>query len=529
MAAEKVTPITSPAAPDLDAVALFFRAMLARGAIAELLAAVLALLARMRDLNTELAARLAARAQARQPNEALRRLQLELPLAFTPQNDGAPPVVLPPKEKKKRGPHTRKAHGRPKLPAHLPRVVDEQLVPADERACLACGEALQSIGFKTAEKLDLRPAEFIVRVIRRETCACAACHGHMVTAPRHDEVLDRGILGDELLVQAIVDHYDDGVPWERMARAAREQGAPLSANTLASSAGRVVDLLDPIVRHVKDRCLSSAMTALDATSLPILDPDAPLGIRTATLWLLEGDHRYAYFHAAPSGHAEHLDALLAGRTLGSVMCDGSPTNNGVDRAGGTRGGCHAHARRKLVEALRRGDTRAAPAIALYADLFHVEADSKRHGETLAERLVRRARDSAPIVDALAHWIETTRHEVEPKSLLGKAIGYARRQWPRLTRFLRDGLLDLTNNEVERDLRRWVLDRKTWLFVGHERSAQRLAAALSILTTCRKMGIEPRRYLRETLSKILSGEKNLDALLPETHAAKLVAERAALAA
>jgi hypothetical protein len=46
----------------------------------------------------------------------------------------------------------------------------------------------------------------------------------------------------------------------------------------------------------------------------------------------------------------------------------------------------------------------------------------------------------------------------------------------------------------------------------------------LVTTCRKMGIEPRRYLRETLTKILAGEKDLVALLPETYAVSQ-AERA----
>lgn len=57
-----------------------------------------------------------------------------------------------------------------------------------------------------------------------------------------------------------------------------------------------------------------------------------------------------------------------------------------------------------------------------------------------------------------------------------------------------------------------------LFVGHELSARRAADALTLVTTCRKMGIEPRRYLRETLAKILAGEKELVALFPETYAA-----------
>ena len=89
--------------------------------------------------------------------------------------------------------------------------------------------------------------------------------------------------------------------------------------------------------------------------------------------------------------------------------------------------------------------------------------------------------------------------------------------PRLAAFLHDPRMDLTNNEVESGLRTWVLDRKTWLFVGHETSARRAADALTILTTCKKMGINARAYLRDTLAKILAGEKDLTALLPETYA------------
>ena len=86
-------------------------------------------------------------------------------------------------------------------------------------------------------------------------------------------------------------------------------------------------------------------------------------------------------------------------------------------------------------------------------------------------------------------------------------------------FLHDPRMELTNNEVESDLRTWVVDRKVWLFVGHEESARRAADALTLITTCKKMGINPRAYLRDTLAKILAGEKSLAALLPETYAAR----------
>ncbi len=526
-ASPKVAPITSALAPDLEGIRRFIVDMLAVGKVVELIASLVALFDRMRALNMEMMAKLANHSRKRPPSETMRRLQLELPLVLgAAANDEAtcpaapPPPLLPPPpppEKKKRGAKNAAPHGRPKLPAHLARVPELHPVSAEQRMCPQCNVPAKTIGFKMSEQLDVRPAEFIVRQVQRETCACQECHEYVCTAPKQDEVLDRGILGNELLVQALVDHYDDAVPWERMERNARAQDVPLAANTLASSTGRVLDLFEPVVEHIKEACLSSAYTALDATRMPVLDGTHPLGIRSGSLWLIEGGHRYSYFVYAPTGHASYLDELLAGRTLGSVMCDGSATNNFVERAGGRRGGCHAHARRGLVFALRGGDARALAGLELYGAIFHVDAESKRLGENLEARFARRQSDSALRVEHLRLWVAKQRDEVEPKSVLGKALGYIHRQWDRLTEFLRDPRMELTNNEVERGLRRWVLDRKTWLFVGHELSARRAADALTLLTTCRKMGIEPRAYLRETLAKILAGEKSLTALLPGTYA------------
>ena len=520
MAADETTPITSTVTPDLGVVRSFINDMVARGAISALVASIVGLLVRMRDLNAELMRKLASKSKKRPPNEAMRRLQLELPWVFAPPaNDDA--SALPALEKKKRGPKTRHAHGRPALPAHLPRVPEVHLVSDATRICPGCDIGAKQIGFKTTEKLDLRPAEFFVHQVKCETVACQKCHAYIRSAPKPDEVVDRGILGNELLVHAWVDHYDDAVPFERMERNARLQGVPLSANTLASSVGRAIDLFDPIVAHIREASLSSAFTALDATRMPVIDGAHPLGIRSGALWLIEGGHRYAWFLYAPTGHADYIEERLRGRTLGSVMCDGSASNNCVERAGGRRGGCNAHSRRKLVEALRVGDARALPGLTIYAELFHVDAESKRLAETLEQRSVRRFKESTPLIEKLRTWIDLLRADVEPKTPLGEALGYMHRQWPRLTAFLNDPLMELTNNEVERDLRRWVLDRKTWLFVGHDLSARRAADALTIITTCRKFGLDPRSYIRDALAKILAGEKSLAALLPETYAQALV--------
>lgn len=392
--------------------------------------------------------------------------------------------------------------------------------------CPSCHVEATHVRFRTSEALDLTPAQYIVRQHRCETVSCPGCRQYWATAERPEQVVERGLLGDNLLIEAMVEHYGEAVPFERMERRAEEQGVPLRANTLARGVARLVDLLDPIIDEIARRVAASNDLGLDATSTRVLDPDHPLGIRYASLWLLNGDHHYALFRYAPSADAEALMKAFKDVVFKNVRltCDASPTMNCLEREGAIRAGCNAHGRRGLAYALRAGDLRAAQGIALYGTLFHIEAESKRAGESLAQRHERRREESRPAAAALRAWLDTTRPRVEPRSELGKALGYLHRQWERLMRFLDDPILELTNNEVERDLRTHVLNRKSWYFCGDDVSASRMANALTVIITCRKLGIPPRAYLRDAVARILRRETDLDAMMPDAFAARWRAER-----
>jgi hypothetical protein len=69
---DKWPPITGALDPDLSAVRRFIEDMIARGAVVALVAAILALLVRMRDLNTELMRKLAATRRKRPASETRR-------------------------------------------------------------------------------------------------------------------------------------------------------------------------------------------------------------------------------------------------------------------------------------------------------------------------------------------------------------------------------------------------------------------------------------------------------------------------
>ena len=76
------------------------------------------------------------------------------------------------------------------------------------------------------------------------------------------------------------------------------------------------------------------------------------------------------------------------------------------------------------------------------------------------------------------------------------LRYAGNQEIALRRFLEDGRLPLTNNISERELRREVVGRKNWTFVGSDDGAHTNTIFVSLLASCRLNGVEPWAYLRD---------------------------------
>ncbi|WP_276322455.1 IS66 family transposase [Vreelandella neptunia] len=68
-------------------------------------------------------------------------------------------------------------------------------------------------------------------------------------------------------------------------------------------------------------------------------------------------------------------------------------------------------------------------------LYGVEKQAK----ALASNALRDQKNR-PLIDQLRTWFDKSLSQVLPKSELGKALHYLDNQWPRLTRFLDDGLI-----------------------------------------------------------------------------------------
>jgi hypothetical protein len=99
-----------------------------------------------------------------------------------------------------------------------------------------------------------------------------------------------------------------------------------------------------------------------------------------------------------------------------------------------------------------------------------------------------------------------------------AFDYTLSNWAALSVYPEDGWLDIDNNEGENAVRSIALGRKNWLFCGSDRGGRAAAIHFSLLTSCKRQGLDPWLYYRDVLTRLpamLPGasEEALLALLP----------------
>jgi transposase len=503
--------VTSPYAPDLEAVRVWLGKMIAALKFAQLVTAVLALVAKMRDVNTELTKQLAHLRRKRPRSETLERLERQLVLPLT----GVVAIVPKPAadEREKR---SRKGHhpGRGAPPARLERVPVPNPVPPEMRICPLCGAEMTTVSHSICEIVNVIPARVVVEQRLDETVACPN-DDTIVSAPVPPQIVERGKLGDALIVEAVCDKYIEHLPIERQCTRFARAGADIAPQTLGRSVAACIDLLAPVAKLIEEQTRAPGLLGTDATGIPVLDPSAAEGIRTGAMWCWT-NARWVSFFYSPAGDSDSVKRFLGEDLARTVQCDGTSVTSFLERTGGKRPGCWSHGRRRLVEAARAGDAIALDGLRMIARLFAIEREATLAGDTAEERRARRDRDTRPVLDDLRAWIDQQRDVVPPKTPLGQALGYLHRQWRRLLLFLDDGNIEATNNRRERELRRLILGRKNWLFTWLDEGGERTARILSIVATCIAHDVNPRAYLHLVTKLIVRGwpQAKLRDLLPD---------------
>jgi hypothetical protein len=126
----------------------------------------------------------------------------------------------------------------------------------------------------------------------------------------------------------------------------------------------------------------------------------------------------------------------------------------------------------------------------------------------------RQEQSAPLLADLKAWLCEERRRLSRSASIMKPIDYLLKRWHRFACFLHNGRICLSNNAAERALRGFALGRKSWLFAGSERGAERAAAIATLIMTAKLNGVDALAWLADVLSRIAGiPQSRLHELLP----------------
>jgi transposase len=428
------------------------------------------------------------------------------------------------------GSFERKRPSRKPFPEHLPR---ERVVIAAPESCPCCGSTkLSKLGEDVTETLEVIPRQWKVIQTVREKFSCRRCEAiSQPPAPFH--VTPRGFAGPNLLAMVLFEKFGQHQPLNRQSERYAREGVEVSLSTLADQVGACAAVLRPLHSLIEGHVLAAERLHGDDTTVPIL---AKGKTDTGRAWVYVRDDRpfggasppATLFYASRDRSGDHPERHLRQFT-GLLQADAYAGYNRLylaERKPGpvTEALCWSHARRKffvladIAANTRRGKT--APPISPIAFeavkridlLFDIERDI--HGLAAEQRLAVRTERSAPLVAELEDWLRGERARLSRHAPVAQAIDYMLKRWAGFTCFLDDGRICLTNNAAERALRGLALGRKSWLFAGSDRGADRAAVMYTLIGTAKLNDADPQAWLADVLSRIAdTPQSRLADLLP----------------
>jgi transposase len=397
--------------------------------------------------------------------------------------------------------------GRKPLPENLRRVTD--VIFCKETTCACCGEQTVVIGYDESEQLDIEPAHYFVRLTRREKRACQRC-STVTAAPLAERIVEKGLASDAVVINTVVAKYCDHLPLYRQAvMLEREAGVEIGRATLDGWVMRVGELLGPIVgamrrdllaasyyRRTKLRCRFRCTTAAERIIKPICGNTENRVVKQCSTSAWAGDVRVrASFWASGKGFCKPMAM--------------QPTTTSADRSW-----CMSDVGRTRVASLStvKVNPQDGAAIAMVTRmdaLFLIDRDARHRALTVEERQAHRRQYAEEWLQEIRETCLALAQQALPKSALGQAAAYTLNMWAKLRRCFDYAEVELSNNLAENSMRPVALGRKNWLHVGSAQARPKVAAILSVVESCRRLGVPVKDYFtavlpglnRRTLSEV----------------------------
>jgi transposase len=350
-------------------------------------------------------------------------------------------------------------------------------------------------------------------------------------------ILPKSMASPSLLAHVTNSKFNLGLPLYRVSQDLQRYRMDLSPGTLGTWMSLIGgEKIVPVINLIRDALFAAPFMHIDETPLQILRSDKATG----------SDHYIVVRAGGPPGQRIILYDYLASRTTAGLKqfflgpegpYQGKLVSDGLERYDDIAAelkllhfGCLTHCRSMFFKARKVSNlpstrTLANAAIEDYiGPVYRIEgqikalrAEYEQRGEPLPLETVLEVRQekSKPILEKFKAWIDELHPATPPSSALGKALGYATRQWPKLVRHLDHPEIPVDNNYSEQQIKHFATGRKAWLFSYDASSAQASANLFSLVMTCRVNDIEPYAYLNYLFEHLPAATtvEQIEALLP----------------
>ena len=312
--------------------------------------------------------------------------------------------------------------------------------------------------------------------------------------------MEKGLASDAVVIQAVVAKYSDHLPlYRQSAMLEREAGVEIGRATLDGWVMRVGELLVPLVDWMRQDLLGAKYLQADETTVPVQMRDKRGANHQAYLWQYGTPGGETVFEFRLGRGREGPQKFL-GQWEGILQTDGYQA---YDHIGGPKlvhVGCWAHARRKFVDAVKLNpqDGAAIAMVTRMDALFLVDREARKQQLSAEARLELRREYAGSWVEEIRTACMALSKTALPKSALGQAVAYTLNMWPKLRRCFDYAEVELSNNLAENSMRPIALGRKNWLHVGSEKAGPKVAAILSVVESCRRLGVPVKDYLASVL-------------------------------
>jgi len=441
------------------------------------------------------------RAQLRLREQQLFGRKTETAAAAIPTT--ANPTAAPPR---RRGQQRGHKGPRRRDYSHLPVVVEEHELPADQSCCQHCHRPFVPVSGtedSTILEIEVKAHRRLIRRHRyRPSCACGV-HPGIVTAPPAPRVVAKSLLGVSLLVEVLVDKYLSYRPTYRLLADLKTRDVDLSLGTVTDALQRLLPLFEPVYEALAAYSRQQPLWHGDETRwLVFATVEGKVGFRWY-LWVFHAAQVVVFVLAQGRAH-DVPEQYLGPKAEGIMVVDRYKAYQAINQV---KTGhivlafCWAHVRRDFVTHARTWPEQEGWALDWVERIGQIYQYNDERGAVVEEPAAFAVADARlrAAVTALGTQGETELADPQLHPARRKVLESLGNHWTGLTVFVEHPEVPMDNNTAERAQRGPVVGRKNYYGSGAVWAGRLAAMMFSLLQTLCLWNLNPRAWLTAYLT------------------------------